>query len=262
MGDNIFKYDDLDESSWGTPFFNKLMYYGHVFSEETIDDIKGSTLAKKVFGETLEPSKPITREEAVALMTVFLDKEELTKESKVFTDTVDSAFKEDIETFCKTGIINGYPDGTFKPKNNITRAEASVIIGNLYENDRFIKDITWGNGTTFLDPDVVRVDPEDNVYQVLLNESRGDYAKAHQYLSGEYKAQYGIYNPNYFFKNKESHIMPEEFVFDKNAVDISAKGEKNDNVTVEFKSKDSEKIYQLELVLVGLDDWYINSKNY
>ena len=31
------------------------------------------------------------------------------------------------------GIINGYPDQTFKPKNNATRAEAVVMIKNFIE---------------------------------------------------------------------------------------------------------------------------------
>ena len=31
------------------------------------------------------------------------------------------------------GIIGGYPDGTFKPNNNLTRAEASKIL-SIYMN--------------------------------------------------------------------------------------------------------------------------------
>ena len=31
----------------------------------------------------------------------------------------------------ENGILNGYPDGTFKPNNNITRAEVAAIINNL-----------------------------------------------------------------------------------------------------------------------------------
>ena len=31
----------------------------------------------------------------------------------------------------KSGKINGYPDGTFKPNNNITRAEYTTILGKV-----------------------------------------------------------------------------------------------------------------------------------
>ncbi|MDE6357242.1 MAG: S-layer homology domain-containing protein, partial [Eubacteriales bacterium] len=36
-----------------------------------------------------------------------------------------------IELNTNLGIITGYPDNTFKPKNKVTRAEASVIINRL-----------------------------------------------------------------------------------------------------------------------------------
>ena len=35
---------------------------------------------------------------------------------------------EMIEELCLKGYINGYPDGTFKPDNNITRAEMTKIL--------------------------------------------------------------------------------------------------------------------------------------
>lgn len=50
------------------------------------------------------------------------------EETITFADTENHWAKDEISRFVKTEIINGYPDGTFKPDNNITRAEFSVLI--------------------------------------------------------------------------------------------------------------------------------------
>jgi hypothetical protein len=48
-----------------------------------------------------------------------------------FTDVpVGSTFYEFIRCLACTGIINGYPDGTFKPNNNVTRGQLSKIVSN------------------------------------------------------------------------------------------------------------------------------------
>lgn len=38
-----------------------------------------------------------------------------------------------IMKLAQRGIINGYVDGTFKPKNSITRAEIAVLLKNMYK---------------------------------------------------------------------------------------------------------------------------------
>jgi hypothetical protein len=48
-----------------------------------------------------------------------------------FTDVpVGSTFYEFIRCLACRGIINGYPDGTFKPNNNVTRGQLSKIVSN------------------------------------------------------------------------------------------------------------------------------------
>ena len=44
-----------------------------------------------------------------------------------FSDTANSAAKNKIEKLAALGVLAGYPDGTFKPDNNITRAEFAKI---------------------------------------------------------------------------------------------------------------------------------------
>jgi len=258
---NIFKYEDLDDNSWGMPFYNKLMYYAEAFSNEMSVN-KGETFAKKIFGNDLEPNKPITREEAVTLMEYFLDKDKLTGEELMFSDTMESPYREEIQQFCKSGIIKGYPDGTFKPTNNITRAEASVIIVELFDNKDLIKDVQWKNESPYINTEVIRTEPEEVVLQVLLNESKNNYSMAYQYLSSIYKEDNEISNSSYYEKNTQSHILPTDFIFDENSIEIKIKKESDESVEVSFKSMDAENEYLLELVLVGIEDWYINAKKY
>ena len=40
---------------------------------------------------------------------------------------------ENIEKLVKAGIISGYPDGTFKPEGNITRAELVKIVNMVFK---------------------------------------------------------------------------------------------------------------------------------
>ncbi|MBO5948735.1 S-layer homology domain-containing protein [bacterium] len=52
-----------------------------------------------------------------------------------------------IEALSKEGVLAGYPDGTFKPNENVTRAEfATMVIHGLYQQDAKIE-----NKTDFID---------------------------------------------------------------------------------------------------------------
>ena len=82
-----------------------------------------------VFGTgALNPDKAITRAEVVALMDAFLDSS--TDSSISFSDVNWSTnFRSSIEKAAANGLINGYPDGTFRPNSSITRAEMAAILG-------------------------------------------------------------------------------------------------------------------------------------
>lgn len=47
-------------------------------------------------------------------------------------DVVGEDYQEEVETLMALGVINGYPDGTFKPERTVTRAEmAKLLVGAL-----------------------------------------------------------------------------------------------------------------------------------
>ncbi|MGI5825525.1 MAG: S-layer homology domain-containing protein [Bacillota bacterium] len=79
------------------------------------------------------PDAKITREEFAA-MVVRIGKLTLGDKPVIeFTDKdkISEWAKENVDIASANGIIGGYPDGTFAPKNNVTRAEACHMIVNL-----------------------------------------------------------------------------------------------------------------------------------
>ncbi|MCT4612987.1 MAG: S-layer homology domain-containing protein [Clostridia bacterium] len=82
-----------------------------------------------------EMDEPISREEIgyvlarVMDMSVFpTDIEHKTN----YLDGEDIIYKKEINIISKYGIINGYPDKSFKPKGNATRAETAKVISKIF----------------------------------------------------------------------------------------------------------------------------------
>lgn len=78
---------------------------------------------------TFKGNNSITRAEFVTIMVRFLD-EQLTYNNP-FTDIDDHWAKSYILKAVGAGWINGYPDGTFRPDQPITRVEAMKIINSV-----------------------------------------------------------------------------------------------------------------------------------
>ena len=101
-----------------------------------------STLAKAgiIKGDpagTYRPDDPITRAEMAAIIARFGDFKE---GGKTFSDISGHWAQKYIELAASNGWINGNPDGTFKPNNNITRAETVAMINRVL--DRQTKDVS------------------------------------------------------------------------------------------------------------------------
>ena len=87
------------------------------------------------------PNEPITRGE-FARAIQFIDKEN--KKEAPFMDIKGHEFEEAINQAYANGRIAGYPDGTFKPDESITRAEAVTILNNFdgrMVRERGIEDV-------------------------------------------------------------------------------------------------------------------------
>ena len=96
-------------------------------------------------GGKFNPDGYITRAEAAAVISrVFPGRGD---GKSPFSDSVPAWAEPYVAAVAKDGIMNGYDDGTFRPQNNITRAETAVMLDNVIKNihlyDTDIKDKTY-----------------------------------------------------------------------------------------------------------------------
>jgi len=103
------------------------------------DAIKTLTDKNVINGYTdgsFKPSKSITRGQAAALLNNHLTIN--SENMSLFSDVSKNyRFAQDIASMKEAGIIHGYPDGTFRPNETITRGQMALIIQNAFdiEND-------------------------------------------------------------------------------------------------------------------------------
>ena len=108
------------------------------WAKDEIDIAVTNGVCQGTSSTTFEPDAPITRE-AAAKMIANYKKISDTHHNKIngYNDgsqTANWAINE-VEAILEAGYMNGYSDtNTFKPKNNITRAEAVVTLGRVIAN--------------------------------------------------------------------------------------------------------------------------------
>lgn len=79
---------------------------------------------------SFQPNKSITREELATIIARFA---KLDVNTKTFSDINGHWAQKNIELAAGNGWINGYEDGTFRPNNNITRAETFAMINRVLD---------------------------------------------------------------------------------------------------------------------------------
>lgn len=95
---------------------------------------------------SFQPNGNITRAEFATIAARFF---EATYEGEdLFPDIKDHWARDYINQAAHAGIVNGYPDETFRPQENITRAEAMTIVNRTLDRhpdaDHFLDNmVTW-----------------------------------------------------------------------------------------------------------------------
>ena len=95
---------------------------------------------------SFQPNGNITRAEFATIAARFF---EATYEGEdLFPDIEDHWARDYINQAAHAGIVNGYEDGTFRPQDNITRAEAMTIVNRTLDRhpdaDHFLDNmVTW-----------------------------------------------------------------------------------------------------------------------
>lgn len=132
--DGKSEFSDLSPNAW---------YYSYIDTLARMDIMRGD--AGKV-----RPLDPITRAEFVALVSRFYSP----KDGQVnFPDVKESHWAYSaISTAVAKGWVTGFPDGTFRPGQNVSRAEAVVILNRALGRSA---DKNWltksGNALVYLD---------------------------------------------------------------------------------------------------------------
>lgn len=111
--DNTKRFEDADENAWYNPYINR------AYSDDML-------LAN---GEKIMPNQNITRAEFAKLIYI-LDDDKST--DLPFIDTKGHIFEREIKRAYANKRIEGYPDNSFRPDAEITRAEAVKILNSLF----------------------------------------------------------------------------------------------------------------------------------
>ena len=104
------------------------------WAKDDIDIAVTNKVAQGVSLTSFNPDAPITREEAAKMISNYkkLDDSVHNKlTSYKDANQVSTWAKNSVEGVMEAGYMNGYPDNTFKPKNNISRAEAVVTLSRV-----------------------------------------------------------------------------------------------------------------------------------
>ncbi len=109
-------FSDVKEGQW---------YYKAVMAMATNGYINGYE------NGTFQPNKKITRAEIAQILFKAFEIED-GDQAATFSDVKANAwYAAAVKALASNGIINGYPDGTFGPSKNTTRAEAAQVIYNM-----------------------------------------------------------------------------------------------------------------------------------
>ncbi len=143
--DNTFRPNNQITRAEFVTIFNKFFGLtntsGKVFSDTTNHWAKDSIdiavtngitngLSATIFG----PNDPLTREQAATMISNYLKLADTNHNTiSAFKDvaSISSWAKDSVEGIVENGYMGGYSDSTFKPTNNITRAEAVVTLNRL-----------------------------------------------------------------------------------------------------------------------------------
>lgn len=126
VSNNEGLFTDYTHSHWAYSISNTMFGY------MTRDNAFG------VFGNTFSPEQKITRGEVVAAIHAILKNNpkftDYLPRNISFADINKSKFNDSMAFCASQGFIAGYPDGTFRPDNEITRAEIAAVLVRIIKS--------------------------------------------------------------------------------------------------------------------------------
>ena len=117
------------------------------YAKDHILNVFSKKLMLGTSSNTFSPNTEISRAEVATIIARTLKLTELPNSFK-FKDTKGHWAENDIKLVYKAGLISGYPDGTFRPNEKISRAELATILYNALElqdsstpDDNYFEDV-------------------------------------------------------------------------------------------------------------------------
>lgn len=114
-----------DTTANGFPDVSADAWYG-----KAVSTLSAMGILKGYEDGTFRPDASITRAELAAVAVRFFRAPAAPAEER-FSDIAGHWANEAINAAAQLGIVNGYEDGTFRPANNITRAETIQMVNNV-----------------------------------------------------------------------------------------------------------------------------------
>jgi hypothetical protein len=220
-------------------------------------DNKYPGLFTKVFaGSEFYPDQPITKEEA-AVVTVAFSAPPVRSRNIQFQDiSSDYKFREEITTLVDNEIINGFPDGTFKPKENITRASAAVIMTNVLKEIAYNMDFfsSADNYMTFIgstaDSDYIPTFMSEELYENPPTEEDKKYVSYFKAYVMDRSLAQELISMSYVVDLEKEGLEPGTEEFEKAAEqlenEIIEKYEKMKHEQIPYYHKEEERVNVLK----------------
>lgn len=101
------------------------------FAYSAIQELTSQGIISGFKDNTFRPTDNVTRGQAAAIINRVI--KHIPKDKTSYKDvSVNYTFAKDIAAIKELGIINGFPDGTFRPNATMTRAQMAVIVKNAF----------------------------------------------------------------------------------------------------------------------------------
>ena len=120
-GDAEITFSDVENDRWS---------YSYIKSAVALGIVNG------VGDGSFAPDNPVTRQDAAVMIARLCEKKGIALSGKGATadsDKIASYALESVEKLVGAGIISGFEDGSFRPAENLTRAQAAKLICVLLE---------------------------------------------------------------------------------------------------------------------------------
>ena len=156
-------------------------------------DVINAAASKGIIGGfpdgTFRPDDKITREQIMLIVSRITDNTSDTSNKSVsFKDITKSyEYSKELSKVFTDGIILGYPDGTFKPYNNTTRAEAAKII--MLAMEKYVhsenENLCFETAYSYM------INHFENI-KAAKELSTGQAKKDYEYIENTYKVAYEL----------------------------------------------------------------------